>query len=79
MIFAITILVILYFLYILFIKGLLWKLIISIFGWLGMYWFLINVDELATSGITIAGCLVSWAAVIPSIIVALAMMYSKED
>jgi hypothetical protein len=79
MILAICSLIAIYVLYVLLIKGLLWKIILAIFGWLGLYWCLSGVDGLSTSGITVSNYVISWAVVLPSVLVMLAMMYTKED
>lgn len=79
MVFGICLLVALYLLWVLLVKGALWKLILGIFGWLGMYWFLHAYPILQHYPINIYGNTFSWAAIIPSVVVLLAMMHTKED
>lgn len=78
MIAAIVAIVIMYILYILLIKGLLWKIILGIFGWAGMYWFLQSIYETKTFGIVISDYMLSWSTIIPTIVISLAMLYTKE-
>ena len=73
---AIILIVIIYFLYVLLVKGLLWKIILGIFGWLGMYWYL-NTFE-AFHEFPFNNDTISWAVAIPTIIVLLAMAYTKS-
>ena len=73
---AIALLVVLYIIYILLVKGLLWKLIIGAFGWLGMYWYLSGIP--AFHGYPLNNDTFTWASAIPTAVVMLAMLYTKE-
>lgn len=78
MIFGILLLITIYFLYILLVKGLLWKLILLIFGWVGLHMYLENVFPGSKSCvINILQYNISWSIFIPSLIVMLAMMTTR--
>jgi len=77
MLFGIFLLIAIYILYLLLVKGVLWKIILAFFGWCGMYWFLLNNGG-NTVLATISGYELTWAQVVPSVIVLLAMAYTKE-
>lgn len=79
MIFGFLLLVVLYFLWILLVKGALWKLMIGFFGWLGMHWALqVYIPESKHVCLIVTGYTFSWSQVIPTIIVLMAMAYTKE-
>jgi hypothetical protein len=63
----------------LFIKGLFWKLIVAVFGWIGMYacMCVYNFDKNVL--VSIGDSHFSTAAVVPTIIVALAMMTTSIE
>lgn len=80
MVFGIAMLVAIYILWQLLIKGLLWKTILAIGGWISIYVFLEkSYDWAAHSGIIISNNLISWSIIIPSFIVLMAMAYTKEN
>lgn len=61
------------------ISGLLWKLIVAAAGWFGMHVLLLTYfPDSAHQCIVISGYNFSWAQVIPSVIVLLAMAYTRE-
>jgi len=67
----------LYLIYVLLIKGALWKIIIGIAGWIGIYQYLCTIDvfcEYPFNNDTF-----TWATIIPTIILILAASYTKED
>lgn len=77
--FGILLLIIIYILYLLLVKGMLWKLIIAIFGWFGMYVFLQTyVFNSKSICLTFVGHNFSWSEIIPTIIVILAISYTKD-
>jgi hypothetical protein len=60
------------------IKGWLWKIIICIFGWIGLYGYLVSnwdLDKISP----FKDNFMSWAAIIPTIIVMLAMAYTRDE
>lgn len=66
--------IILFILYLLFVKGFLWKLIIAIFGWIGMNSFLESkFYSSKNTFMTILNYSVSWSIFIPTLIIILAM------
>lgn len=73
---AIALLVVLYIIYVLLIKGLLWKLILGVFGWLGMYWYLSGIS--ACQSYPFNNDTFTWSSVIPTVVILLAMAYTKE-
>lgn len=78
MVFGLSMMAVIYVLYVLLIKGALWKLILGAFGWFGMYWFLRDITEF--KGQVFAGSeSFTWAMMVPTIIVMLAMMCTKEE
>jgi hypothetical protein len=80
MLFGIVLLVAIYFTYVLLIKGLLWKMILGIAGWFGLYIGLQTyIPESHQICITITEYTFSWAAVIPTIVVLLAMAYTRDE
>ena len=78
MLFGIALLIAIYFMYVLLVKGALWKIILAIFGWFGMYWFL-AAQGLTEEAIVIMGHHISWAQAIPSGVVLLAMLYTRDE
>ena len=73
---AIILLVALYLAYVLLIKGLLWKIILGVFGWLGMYWYLSGIPSFHAHPFN--NDTFTWAAAIPTVVILLAMFYTKE-
>lgn len=74
---AICLIIVLYLLYVLLVKGALWKIILAAFGWFGMYWYLNTIPECHAHPFNNDSF--SWAATIPTIVVLLAMAYTKEE
>lgn len=74
---GLVMLAIIYFLYVLIVRGTLWRIIIAFFGWIGMYLVLA----------TIPGCReyplhndsITWAALIPTLVILLAMATTREE
>jgi hypothetical protein len=78
--FGIILLIIIYLVWVLLIKGLLWKIIIGVFGWFGIYVFLTNYISASTNEcLLISNYSVSWAMIIPTLVLLLAASYTKED
>ena len=76
---AIILLFIIFIMWQLLVKGWLWKITIGIFGWAGMYWALsYYIPGSSNQCLTIAGASVSWAATLPSIVLFMSMLYTKE-
>ncbi len=77
---GIILLIIIYILWLLLVKGLLWKLSLAISGWFGIWIFLDRQFEWAhNSGIIISGHLINWAVIIPTIIFIMAIFRTKEE
>lgn len=80
MIFWFIILIVIYLLWLLLVKGALWKLILFFGGWFGIYVFLaINFPKSTLTAITIASTHYSWAFVIPTIICLLALAHTRSN
>jgi energy-coupling factor transporter transmembrane protein EcfT len=80
MTFFICLLVFLYILWLFLIKGFLWKLLLAIGGWFGIFAILsIYVPPSTNTLLTIGSTNFSWAEVIPTIIILLAMATTKSD
>ena len=74
LIFGIALLVVLYTLYVLLIKGVLWDLALFFGGWFGIYIALrVYVEGATHTAVTISDCQFSWAAVVPTVICICAM------
>jgi hypothetical protein len=68
-----------YIFWLLFIKGYFWQITVGLFAWVGMYGVLANASSsLSKPAIIIAGLNLSWAGVIPTIIVFLAFYTIQE-
>jgi hypothetical protein len=78
MVFGVCLLIAIYLLWVLLIKGALWKLTLGVFGWLGMYWFLSSVPMLHHCPLTFSGQSFSWASIIPTVVVLLALAHTRE-
>lgn len=75
---GVALLIILYFLYVLLIRGLLYKIILCIFGWIGLYTYLANhwgLDKISP----FKEDYLSWAAIVPTVVVLMAMAYTREE
>ena len=66
--------------YLLFIEGWLWRLILGAAGWFGI-WIGLQIYYPASKAIagSFSGYSFSWAAVVPTVIVILAMAYTKAE
>lgn len=75
--FGIAMLVVIYLLWVLLVKGALWKLILGAFGWFGIYIFLCqwHLDQESP----FKDNYMSWAAIVPTIIVLLALVTTKDE
>jgi hypothetical protein len=79
MAFGIFLLVIIFIMWQLLVKGWLWKIMIGIFGWLGMYMVLIScMPGSRHTCLTVLGGNVSWAATLSTIVLIMAMLHTKE-
>lgn len=64
--------------YLLFIEGIFWKLIVLFFGWIGLYSYLErSFPASKATFMTIMGCHISWSILIPTVIVILAMATTR--
>jgi hypothetical protein len=80
MIFGILLLVILYFIWSLFVKGWLWKLILFFAGWFGIRYLLLTyIVESHKVALIFSGQDMSWAAFIATGVCILALLTTKED
>lgn len=80
MIFGLLLLVIIYLLYIFLVKGLLWKIIIAFGGWFGiMIGLKYYIPESSKECINFSGHSFSWAVIMPTIIILLAMFHTKDE
>lgn len=80
MIFGILLILFFWVAYTLLIKGVLWKLLLVVFGWFGLFVFLATyLPSTDTHGIVVYDTLVPWSAVLPTIVVLLALAYTKEE
>ena len=79
MVFWFMILFVIYLIWVLLFKGFLWKLIIFIAGWIGIYLLLpIYFPNSMQTAITITGNSYSWAMVIPTAICLLALVHIRN-
>lgn len=73
-VFGVFMLAMLYAIYVLLIKGVLWDLILFFGGWFGIYVALrVYVDGATHTAVTISNYQFSWAVVVPTIICVCAM------
>ena len=79
MIFGVSSMIILYILYVLLIKGLLWKIIFVIFGWGSIYFYLSTLDSFQVCPLNISGYTFSWAIIAPTILVMLVLANTKDS
>lgn len=77
MFFGLIMLLVLYILYLLLVKGALWKLILAFFGWIGLYIFLAQFP--GCREYPLHNDAITWAALIPTVVVLLAMLSTKEE
>lgn len=78
MLFAIGMLIVIYLLWVLLVKGALWKIILGAFGWFGLYVFLSANWQLNQES-PFKDNFMSWAAIIPTALVLLVMATTKEE
>lgn len=79
MLYFILIIAIIFFLWNLLTQGLLWKIIIGIFGWIGIYKTLIEyMPQSKEICFIFSNKSFSWAEIIPTFILLMAMMYTKK-
>jgi len=80
MIYGLILLLICWLLYLLLIKGYLYKLILLVFGWIGIFLILgIYFPITKSTGIIAFETMMEWRAVIPTIIVLLALVSTKIE
>jgi len=80
MAFGILLIVFFWIVYNLLVKGVLWKMLLVIFGWFGLFVFLgIYFPSTADHGIIAFETMIPWNAVIPTIVVILALGYTKGN
>jgi hypothetical protein len=78
MIILATLLLVIYCLYKLLTNSSTFKWLFAIFGWLGMYWALqIYVPSSSTFGIIINNYCLTWAAIIPTALLILALKFIR--
>jgi hypothetical protein len=78
MVFAIGMLIVIYLLWVLLVKGALWKIILGAFGWFGLYVFLSTQWHLDKES-PFKDNFMSWAAIIPTVLVLLVMASTKDE
>jgi len=79
MVFGIVLLVVLYLLYVLLVRGLLWKIFFVIFGWGAIYAYLSRLESFQNCPLTISDYTFSWAAIVPTALVFMVMLHTKEE
>jgi hypothetical protein len=80
MIFGLLLLVVIFILYILLVKGALWKIIVFVFGYFGMYVFLTTyIPQTKHTCLIFDQNHISWAMVIPTVIIILALAYTNSE
>jgi hypothetical protein len=78
MIFWIVLLFVLYIIWLLLVKGIIWKACLFFGGWVGIYCLLqANFPQATHTAITVAGTSYSWSMVIPTIICILALAHTR--
>lgn len=78
--FGILLLITIFGLYILLVRGALWKILVYVFGYFGMYIALVMYfPNSKHTCITFDHTPLSWAIVIPVIVILLALAYTHED
>lgn len=70
-------LAVVYILYMLLVRGLLYKIVVCIFGWFGLYAYLIHTWQLDKVS-PFKDDFMSWAAIIPTFFVVMAIAKTKE-
>jgi len=78
MIFGIAMLVVIYILWVLFVEGALWKIILFFAGWFGIYLGMkVYIDGAEKICMTITDYDFSWAAVVPTVVCIMALLTTK--
>lgn len=78
--FAVGLGILLFVIWILFIRGFLWRLIIGVVAFLAMHeWFSNHVVSTNATFMTILGTNITWATIIPAVIILLAMMTTNKN
>jgi hypothetical protein len=79
MIFWIIVLAFIYLIWLLLVRGFLWKACLFFGGWIGIYCILMaKFPAAAHTAITIAGSNFSWATVVPTVICVLALAHTRS-
>ena len=78
MVLGVFMLVVILILWQLLVKGLLWKLLVGVAGWFGI-WIFMETYFLGSKSIAINDLGMSWSQVVPTVIVLMAMAYTKEE
>ena len=80
MLFGILLIIGIFILWKLFVDGWLFKIILFIFGWFGLYEYLhLFVDGANKTAIIIGNQQFSWAVVIPTLVCVLCLLFTKQD
>ena len=78
MVFGVFLLVVIIILWQLLVKGLLWKLLLGVAGWFGI-WVFMETYFPGSKSTAINDLEMSWSQVVPTIVVLMAMAYTKEE
>jgi hypothetical protein len=78
MVFGLALLAIIYIIWQLLVRGLLWKLILFFAGWAGLHAMLHAMPWAQATVVVVGGIGFSWAAVIPTTICFLALLTTKD-
>lgn len=79
MIISAVLLIIIFALYKLLVEGWLWKIILGIFGWIGLYWALLEYfPESKNTCLTFQTWNICWAAAIASVVLIMAMFNTES-
>jgi len=79
MLFGLFLLFVIWLIWSLFVRGVLFKLILFVFGWIGLYAVLsANYPSMNVVALTIGGNDLSYAAIVPSVICLLALLTTKS-
>ncbi len=77
--FGIGLIIVSFVLYVLLVKGVLWKLLVAIFAFLGMHTFLTsNFHNSTHTFVTVGDTTFSWATTISIFIILMASLYTRE-
>lgn len=78
MVFGICLLIAIYLLYVLLIRGALFKMILGLFGWLGMYWYLKDSQGFREQ-VFVGNDTITWAMMAPTLLVVFVLLCTKEE